>query len=691
MRSSFTLDMALKNLRRNRRSMLPYALSCVGTVMVFFIMVVLANTTTLHGVYGGRTIQRTLQLGMWVMLLFAVVFLFYTHSFLIRQRKKELGLFNILGLEKRHIARILLVENFLVGIVTTAVGMGLGALLSRLLYLAQLRMLGAVQSPNLSIHSSTWPIVAIAFLCIHALTVLNTLRQVHLARPVQLLRAGNVGERAPKANWLIAVLGLVLLGWGYGISITAGDALSSIPDFFKAVLLVIVATYILFTAGTVAALILMQKNKDFYYRPGRFTVVAGMRHRMKRHAVGLASICILSTMVLVMMAATVSLYIGREDALKDRFPRDVLLSFNPVTTKQQADTIEDLVITNAKQRGVTPSRILRYRSASYYLAYDKGRAAFSPPGGDDWASQMNVTAVDIIPAEDFALATGLDAPQQAGQAYVFSNSDDKVMPTKFTVAGVELENVKSLDEISGLGANLLPVPGDNYVLVLHQQDAERIAAAIRSTIGDDQHDIIGNRALSIPQLNILFDTGPLAPEQANELLRRVNAAGVGYIIAYNDGGARSSQRHIDLDRAEHNAVYGGLLFVAVFLGAVFLMALVMIIYYKQVSEGYEDQSRFAIMQQVGMSTQEVRRSIRIQVLMVFFLPLVMAGLHLLASFNITNQVLKMLNLNDVKQFGWIALVTYLLFAVFYFLVYWKTAGSYYRIVKAGTAPERAAL
>lgn len=685
MKRSFTLDMALKNLRRNRRSLLPYALSCVGTVMVFFIMVVLANTTTLHGVYGGRTIQRTLQLGMWVMLLFAVIFLFYTHSFLIRQRKKEFGLFNILGLEKSHITKILLTESFLVGVLTTAIGMGLGTLLSRLLYLVQLNMLGAVDKPALSIPPSAWAISAIAFFCIHVLTALNAIRQVYQARPVQLLRAGKMGEQVPKANWLIAALGIALMGWGYGISFTAGDVMNSIPDFLKAVLLVIIATYLLFTSGTVAALSLMQKNKNFYYHPGRFTVVAGMRYRMKRHAVGLASICILSTMVLVMMAATVSLFIGRENALKERFPRDAVFSFSPVNSVEEADTIESMVIDGAKQTSLDPARLIRYRSVSYYLVYDQKAAAFAPTKDGGWSA--DVSTVEMIPAEDYALATGQTAPLEPGQAYAFSIIGN-TLPKQFSVAGVLLDTINTLEEMGELPANLLPVLGSSYTLVMHEEDIQRIAARIGAELADSEEETVGYRAPDTLQMNILFDTGRLAPEQAEALINAVNAPVINYIISYNQGGATSSARHIAIDQVELRAVYGGLLFVAVFLGTVFLMALVMIIYYKQVSEGYEDQARYAIMQQVGMSAQEVRRSIRIQVLMVFFLPLAMAGLHLAASFNITSQILRMLNLTNLSQFALTALITYLVFAVFYMLVYWKTAGSYYRIVKAGGARER---
>ena len=312
MNSKFFWDLALSSIRRNRQSYLPYALSCMGTVMMFYIMFVLANTAAFRDIYGGRSLQMTLGFGVWVILLFALLFMFYTHSFLIKRRKKEFGLFNILGMEKKHIGSVLAMETALVGLASTLAGVLLGALLVKLMYLIVLRMLGVSGLPPLSIPESALPFTLVAFLLIHSLTLLNTLREIHLSSPVSLLKGEHLGEREPRGRVWLTLLGMICLGAGYALSLTAQQVATSISQFFLAVMLVIIGTYALFIAGSIAILRSLRRNKAFYYQPRHFSVIAGMIHRMKRNAAGLATICILSTMVLVMMSSTLTIFAAGE-------------------------------------------------------------------------------------------------------------------------------------------------------------------------------------------------------------------------------------------------------------------------------------------------------------------------------------------------------------------------------------------
>lgn len=674
MNGKFFSDLALQNIRRNRQSYLPYALSCTGMVAIFFIMGVLAGTQSLHNAYGGRTIQGALNFGVWVMILFAIVFLFYTHSFLIKRRRKEFGLFNILGMEKKHIGWVLAIETILVGVASTGVGMLLGALFSRLMYLLMLKLLGIEQIGSLDIPSGFIPATIMVFGAIHLLTLLNTLRQVHLARPVELLRGESLGEKAPRARMLLAMVGAACLLGGYGISLRAQSALKALPQFFIAVVLVIVATYALFIAGSISVLRMMQRNQRFYYQPKHFSVVAGMRHRMNRNAAGLASICILSTMVLVMVAATASVFAGREDVLRERYPREAMMTLYPLRTDEQAAKIEAIFAQEVQRAGASVQDMARYPSVSFRASLDNGAIRFHEDE-DGWDGLSPRMTVELVSADDYAAATQQEVSLASGEALAFTTKQR--LPETVTIGGHTIRILRYLDAVAPLN-NRANMVMEYQLLVLSPADKDAIVQAINQ----QRPEAIRLANPLYPSINFAFNTGLLAPEAAQEMMRGIRERSSQLMRENNDGGYSIISNHIAVDRTDFNALYGGMLFVTVFLGLVFIMAMVLLIYYKQVSEGYEDKGRFLIMQQVGMSKEEVKASIKSQVLMVFFLPLLMAGLHLLAAFNITSKVLNLMMLTNTKLLAMVTLAAYLGFALFYIAVYWKTAHSYYKIVKA---------
>jgi putative ABC transport system permease protein len=672
MSGKFFWNLALQNIRRNRQSYLPYALSCMGTVMMFYIMFVLANTTALIGLYGGRTIQRTLALGVWVILLFALLFMFYTHSFLIKRRKKEFGLFNILGMEKKHIGSVLAIETALVGLVSTLTGMLVGAMLTKLMYLAVLRMLRVEGIPPLVIPESALPFSLLIFLVIHAFTLLNTLREIHLTSPMNLLKGENMGEREPKGRIGLALLGLICLGAGYGISITAqNDVRTSIPSFFLAVILVIIGTYALFIAGSVSMLKALRRNKAFYYHPRHFSVIAGMIHRMKRNAAGLATICILSTMVLVMMSSTLTIFLAGENLQeKALMGRDARVVAGPAG-KEHIASYQVILKEEAQKAGIALENPITYRKATISNAVlDGGKIPLRIEMAGPLEEESVLVDVCLVSLEDYNALQKKSITLAPGEALSHSLYGSP-LPERMILGEYPLtvrENLASIAPLEDYGHMMQ----STYTLVMNQDD---IARAITGMAGMPEEP-------QPWQWVCAFDTGDTASiekiedffQQVRQRIRDTAADGYMFIATSH----RASMR------AEFRAVYGGLLFVAISLGLTFIMAMVLIIYYKQVSEGYEDKARFEIMQKVGMSDDEVRQSVKSQVLLVFFIPLVMAGIHLLAAYNIISKILVFSGLL-VDRTGLlivVSLATYVCFALFYVLVYVKTSNSYYKIVTA---------
>lgn len=653
----FYSRLAFSSLKRNKSTWLPYLLSCTGTVMMYLVMSALLHSPSLRALYGGRTIQQTLSFGVGIVLVFAVIFILYTHSFLLKRRQQEMGLYSVLGLEKKHLGCILLVETLFTLSISLLAGMALGALICKLMYLVILSMLGAAPSTPFQLPLAAFTRTALAFALIHLLTLLSTLFQVHMVSPVEMMRARQRGEKPVKKNGLLAFIGLALLAGGYALSLTAGNALQSLGTFFIAVLLVVLGTYALFLWGSVAGLKALQNNKQFYYRPTMFPVVGGMVHRMKRNAVGLATICILSTMVLVMVAATGSLFAGREDAL-NQFGRDAQFNFTPLTDNMVEDAWQ-IIRKEADQLDVPVEDAVLYRKIGTSTAME------GAPFADRSTTLGMSTYFTLVPWQDYA-ALFPDAPAIAPGEMLYFSAYGEDLPQDFVfhdgqdVPLTPLKRLAGTMPINEERNNILP----SYTLILNPEDI---------------HHIMGDVTLNTV---FMFNTGDINPQTAWQLVDTAQKKVAGYMQDMGIMNITSFGRHIATDRIDLMALYGGLLFVAIFLGTLFLMALVLIIYYKQVSEGYEDRERYQIMRKVGMSETEVKAAIKSQVRMVFFAPLLLSGLHMLAAFNITLKVLEVFMLSNARLFALVSIGTFLVFALFYYAVYMKTAQSYYKVINA---------
>ncbi len=670
MKASFFPALALDSIRKNRRLYLPYFLTCAGMVMMEYIITYLQFSETLGAMRGSSSIRMMMGFGSFVIALFALLFLFYTNSFLIRRRKKEFGLYNILGMGKRHISRILFYETLLMAVGSLAVGVTAGILLSKLAELGMVRILEENATFDLSLSLPAILRTTAVFGVIFLLLFLNGLRQVHLSSAIQLLRSENMGEKPPRANWVAGILGAVLLGVAYWMAITIQDPFAALGMFFVAVLLVIVATYLLMIAGSVLLCRILQKNKRYYYQSRHFVSVSSMAYRMKRNGAGLASICILATMVLVIVSSTTSLLFGANDALQTRYPRECVIDVRLRQAALEDDSVARLrQATNAAaaDSGMTLQNQLDWRCLSGWGALEGNRAFIR-------SFDMQVTSLDsfyFIPLEDYNRCCSTRYMLQPGEALLY------VHQGSFTGDSVTIDDHCTLRIVQQVDVcipdgSMTSLAATSYVFILPELSAVR-------SLADPVEETTEGQALSV-RWHYAFDTG-LTGEQQDDAVRAVASA------LDNAGAAAPDYKMLtvesrQLNRADFLGTYGSFFYLGVILSVVFLAAAVEIIYYKQLTEGYEDQARFSIMQKVGMDRRDIRRSINSQLLTVFFLPLAGAGLHLAFAYPMIRQLLQLLNLTNLRLFALTTLISFGVFALFYTVVYRLTSNAYYHIVSS---------
>ncbi len=663
--------LARQNLRKNFRSYGPFLLASILTVAMFYILCSLSVNPGLEGTFGGGTLGVVLALGTCVVGLFAVVFLFYTNSFLVKQRKREFGLFNVLGMEKRHLAKVIGLETLYAALISILLGLGTGMALDKAMYLLVSRLIGVPVSLGFFLSWKVMLATAGLFAAIFALIYLNSLRQVYVARPVELLQAEHAGEREPKAKWLLALIGLACLGAGYYISITTTDVLQAMFLFFVAVVLVIVGTYLLFTAGSVAMLKLLKKNRRYYYKTRHFTAVSGMIYRMKQNAVGLANICILSTMVLVMVSGTACLMLGMEGTLRSAYPYDVANDYgNAETGDMMRRALTDAGFTIENEARYTYMDAAAYRTGDDFSMY-------MPENITSWEEFCELFIVDL---EDYNAVLGQSESLAPGEILLHIERGGAIQTDAITLFGRTYTIQKQTDltiPYSGMLTNI----NNAYCLVVADMDELRALdrARYEQLYGMNTDMEPYQPAYSEIEMYSGFDiAGGLDEElRAHEVIERAwsdaaqEGSGVRLAGSYNIRG---------WERQFFVQLYGGLFFLGMFLGLLFTMAAILIIYYKQMSEGRDDRERFQIMQKVGMSRLEVRRTIRSQVLTVFFLPLAAAGVHMAFAFPILYRVLRMMSMYQTGTFLWCVLGAFGTFAALYAVVYSLTARTYYKLV-----------
>ena len=658
MRSLLYPKLAWTNLFKNKSTYFPYMLTSIVCIMTSYSVSFIASNDGLKMVPGGMITLSLFFLGMLVVDIFSILVMFYTNSFLIKRRKKELGLYCVLGMEKRHVALVLLCEIFFTAILCIVLGLLFGILFSRLMFLTLLYLLDFATPFSFAISVPSVTQTVVLFLCIYGATLLYNLRSVRTANPVELLHGGKTGEKEPKASWLITLIGIAALGGGYFIALYFKNPIQALMLFFVAVMLVILGTYCLFTSGSIAFLKLMRRNRSFYYQPNNFIAVSGMMYRMKQNASGLAAICILSTMVLVTVSSTVCLYAGRTDMVNSMFPREISVTLweGGGDEEQDQETIQRLEAAfdqGLAEMGLTAQNRTACRNLSLSV-WDTDGVLGRDPSGSDFEGNL---VFSFVPLSDYNRIDGVEPAALASNEALLYPVGGYTVPEAMNFGGQTVRIVQTLKQqyFCGIGTYDGAQGG---ILVVPDEELRPLFVAA------------GGEADKKPGYDTGFDVPDSSRQECLALALRISELFPERTI------------HCRTDVAsEWDATFGSFLFLGIFLGSLFMMATVLIIYYKQISEGYEDHDRFVVMQQVGMSRKEVKRTINKQILMVFFLPLGTAAVHMMFAFPIIRNILLVFSLNNVGLFLACTAGTFLVFALVYVIVYRITARVYYRLVE----------
>lgn len=663
--------LAKQNIRNNKSTYIPYIITCIFCIAMIYMMEFLRDCPTLdQAVRQADEVRMIVFTGEIVVEIFCIIFLIYSNSFLMKRRQKEIGLYNILGLERNHIGIVMFLETIITSIGSLAGGIAAGIIGSKLALLLLLKLL---HIPSvLGFYISVKGIFTCLFMfgIIFLMILFLNLAKIHLSRPVELLRGNNTGEKEPVAKWLMALIGFICLGAGYYLAVTTESPIKAITIFLLAVILVMAGTYLLFTAGSIVILKFLRRRKSFYYRTGNFISISGMLYRMKQNAIGLASICILSTGVLLMISMTVSIYFGMNDIMLNRYPYDVDMSVTSISEDECQTAIE------AFEKAIADNKVPVEKSVEeIYLdiVCNKNGDQILIKPANTIRNSDSVLVLSLLNQAEYKRLTGISANLNDDEIFAWYPS--AVQKDSVTVDETEFTVKKWLDK-NPLTCGEDAV-SDNAVLVVTDEDfkkfdemrTEMYKGVSSAPAGEDLTlhlglDITGSETDKI-------DFGTPVMEVVKDLKK-------------NGGLSENSWITSGIRQQEYESYYadnGSLLFIGIFLGSLFLMGTAMIIYYKQISEGYEDQKRFEIMQKVGLSRREVRSSVRRQILMVFFLPLLMAMLHITMAFPMIRRMLLLFGMTNTKLFIGCTAGTVLIFAVVYGLIYLMTARSYYHIVE----------
>jgi len=672
MRRGLFGKLAVQNIRNNRSTYIPYMLTCIFCIAMMYMMEFLRDCPTLEkAVPQASEVRLIVGTGEVVVGIFCVIFLIYSNSFLMKRRQKEIGLYNILGLEKGHIGKVMFLETIMTSLLSLAAGIGFGILGSKLSLLLLFRFLHvpAVLGFYVSITGILFCIAGFGgiFLVILALN----LTRVRMNNPVELLKGGNTGEKEPRAKWLMAFLGVICLGVGYYLAVTTESPIQAIFIFLLAVILVMAGTYLLFTAGSIVVLKVLRWNKKFYYKTKNFTAVSGMLYRMKQNAVGLASICILSTGVLLMISSTVCLNSGLDDIMNKRCPADVNVLY-------RGNSYEDLEKMREKLLGKIENQV-SYEKINTEIAFsstlvgsEDGSWKFANVDGSSlMAMPASLETLTVVPQEEYARVTGEEISLAPGEVLAYHNgkTDGETLEIHNKVYQVKewLKNYQYVgDNFSSMDSLKLVVNDEDFFALFLQQEEVYQSAMSLMELETDVY-LSGSEEEK-------YASAIKVSDLASELLDSEKAAGT----------IEVGMNYSTIKQELYNSFYsmfGGILFLGIFLGLLFLMGAAMIIYYKQVSEGYEDKERFEIMQKVGMTHKEVKSSIHRQILMVFFLPLGMAALHIAMAFPMVKRLLALFSMTNSGLFARCTVVTLLVFALVYGVIYGLTAKVYYKIVE----------
>lgn len=658
-----TNKLAISNLIKNRKLYYPFALAVLLAVTISYLFYSLTFNPKMVEMRGGSSIQFTLQLGLIVVTLASAIIVLYANSFVMKNRSKELGIYGMLGLEKRHLIGMTFKELLIFGLVTVTAGIGIGALFDNLIFALLLKLskmkVELVATFQWSVVLSILLVFGLIFLVIVFLNAIRIIRMDAL----QLSREKAKGEKKGRFLVFQTILGLLSLGSGYYLAQSVTNALLAISTFFLAVILVILGTYLLFNAGITVFLKMLKKNKKYYYKPNNLISVSNLIFRMKKNAVGLATIAILSTMVLVTMSAATSIYNGSENIKKLLYPHDMSISGQNV----EVEDLDQLLTQYAKEKNLTISTkdVLSY--ASFGLSSQDGTKLTTFAKGQN--SVMPKTVFLVFDQKDYEKMTGQKLNLTNNEVGLFAKNDGLKGQKAFSLnnQNYTIKQEIQQDFLRDHVANqyVLLISDYNYLVVSNLQDF--LDKYQDSAIYTQLYGGMDVTASKEEQLKLSDDFDAYVNNFSHNLK---NENGMVY------GANIASESTVEM-----NALFGGVLFIGIFLSIIFMVGTVLVIYYKQISEGYEDRERFVILQKVGLDQKQIKQTINKQVLTVFFLPLAFAFLHLAFAYHMLSLILKVVGVVDSAMMLSVTLSICGIFALVYVLIFMITSRSYRKIVQ----------
>ncbi len=668
--------LALTGIKNNKKLYLPYIFSVVGCVTMYYLIRFLSVSEAVNNLKGGDNLVLGFSLGKYIVAAFSLIFLIYTNSFLARRRYKEFGLYNVLGMNKKDVSRIVIWETFFTALIGISAGVFFGVVLSKLAELGLLYFIKADIDFSFSLSVESVLRTVGIFAAVFAVLLIKTLFSIRKNDALELMSTANTGERPPKSNWFLAVSGVLILAAAYFIAVYIKSPLAALMLFFVAVLMVIAATYLLFISGSVVFCRLLQKNKKYYYKKNHFVSVSSMVYRMKRNGAGLASVCILSTMVIVMLASSASLYFGEENTIKSRFPRDneitARLQSTELLTEENKAGMRSACEKVFEKHNVSASGVTEYAYAMITgaLKDSNGSIALDPDNEmQAILSADSLRTLFFVSADDYNAAAGENVKVAPGETLVAAVRCDFDRDC-FEMNGVKLNIAGKLPKMLEIGeANTGVVPAVLFVV----NDMKEIAPLEELCTAN------GSRMLEI-KWYYGYDL-PFENQEAIDICAEQTDACRDMFNGEDADDKFGFYRSCIADqRADFYITFGGLFYIGILLSIVFLLAMTMIIYYKQISEGYEDAARFEIMKKVGMTEKDIKKSINSQILTVFFAPLLFAGLHFCFAFPPIRKILHLFNLFDLPLVIGVSAAVFVLFGAVYAAIYKATARAYYNIV-----------
>ncbi|HEU7178744.1 TPA: ABC transporter permease [Streptococcus pneumoniae] len=649
-----TNKLAVLNLIKNRKLYYPFALAVLLAVTLTYLFYSLTFNPKIAEIRGGTTIQATLGFGMFVVTLASAIIVLYANSFVMKNRSKELGIYGMLGLEKRHLISMTFKELVVFGILTVGAGIGIGALFDKLIFAFLLKLMKL----KVELVATFQTKVVITVLVVFGLIFLGLM----FLNALQLSREKASGEKKGRFLPLQTILGSISLGIGYYLALTVKDPLTALTTFFIAVLLVIFGTYLLFNAGITVFLQILKKNKKYYYQPNNLISVSNLIFRMKKNAVGLATIAILSTMVLVTMSAATSIFNSAESFKKVLNPHDFGVSGQNV----EKEDLDKLLSQFASDNGykIKEKEVFRYtyfgvanQEGNKLTFFEKGQNRVQP-----------TTVFMVFDQKDYENMTGQKLSLSGNEVGLFAKNDGLKGQKALTLNDHQFSVKEEFNK--DFIVNHVP----NKFNILTTDYNYLVVPDLQAFLDQFPDSAIYNQFYGGMNVDASEEEQLKVAEEYENYLNQFNAqldTEGSYVYGSNLADASSQM----------SALFGGVFFIGIFLSIIFMVGTVLVIYYKQISEGYEDRERFIILQKVGLDQKQIKQTINKQVLTVFFLPLLFAFIHLAFAYHMLSLILKVIGVLDTTMMLIVTLSICAIFLIAYVLIFMITSRSYRKIVQ----------